>query len=281
MSRPRRDTRGCPAQPLAHEYAAHQRRRGHQIRIRRDPAAPHQDTELIDTSLGEWIVVATSAEPAPVRAAMDRCDAALAAPGAPGHTHRSILLPNQPGPGTIETALNRGFSVLAWRHGDLVVRRSPAALAALAGDDRLWNEYVSAVVDIDLPAGCIRITPCPAPNPAVTTPPAGPMHILAVCQPGERPGTDRERLAWRELRSRLHEHGVPTYPAMGGSPDGEYRELSVAASGLTDDQARAWGRALGQVAVFAWHGTQFVLLASATDRVQRRSYRIGPCPPQR
>lgn len=237
--------------------------------------------DLVDENTGEWIIVLDSADASAAIAMLDRYDAGDRELEHPGHTHRSVLLPNETDPATIESALHRGISVLAWCDGDPVVRRSPAALAALAADDRLWNAYAAAVVDIDLPTGRIRVSPCTAPDPVDSVPPAGPMHVLAVCQPGEHPGSDREHRLRHHLMARLREQGAVVYPATGGARDGSYRELSVAASGLSDDQARAWGRDFGQVAVFAWRDASWVLLASVTDRILRRTCRIEPSPPRR
>nr|WP_024440934.1 DUF3293 domain-containing protein [Mycobacterium sp. UM_WGJ] len=67
--------------------------------------------------------------------------------------------------------------------------------------------------------------------------------------------------------------GVASIRAIGGSFDGIHRQESRAVFGLDDDQARAVGLRFGQVAIFAWQGPRWSLLACATDRQEHRGWR--------
>jgi hypothetical protein len=64
--------------------------------------------------------------------------------------------------------------------------------------------------------------------------------------------------------------------AIGVSFDGNHREDSRAVFGLDDAYARELGLRFGQVAIFAWRGPRWSLLACATDRQVHRAWRWEP-----
>ncbi|AOW94045.1 hypothetical protein BFN03_18965 [Rhodococcus sp. WMMA185] len=151
------------------------------------------------------------------------------------------------------------------------------SLAAFADDDELWQDYSDAVVDIALPTGAVRVVPTDG-GACGIMPVAGPLHIIASCRPGEPPGTEREREDHVRLTEDLHGRGLETFEAIGGSRDGTYRELSVAVSGLADDEAREIGLEFEQVAIFAWTDAEWKLLACASDRSTVQGWVLEPSP---
>jgi hypothetical protein len=74
------------------------------------------------------------------------------------------------------------------------------------------------------------------------------------------------------LDRELHAAGITSIPAIGSSFDGNHSEESRAVFGLNDASARGLGRRFGQVAVFAWNGPRWSLLACASDRQTHRSW---------
>jgi hypothetical protein len=93
-------------------------------------------------------------------------------------------------------------------------------------------------------------------------PPLGPLHVITAFQPDpDVHGLARMVILDNELRAA----GLTIATAVGSSFDGEHCEPSRAVFGLDDAAARRWGRRFGQVAVFAWSGPNWTLLACATD----------------
>ncbi|MEV0948623.1 DUF3293 domain-containing protein [Rhodococcus sp. NPDC049939] len=265
---------------LQNAYLAYLRQMGHQVSDRRIAFGDNRSVILLfDDTNSELIDVRATIDMATMRTALEQI---LDCAPYVEHSHRSFLLPAEPAKNVIDLLHDHGVSVI-WASGDdFAVRRCPDSLAAFAANDVLWQNYSEAVVDVALPTGAVRITPT---DDAAygTMPPAGPLHIIAACQPGELPGTERERESHRRLTDYLHGRGLDTFGAIGGSPDGTYQELSVAVSGLSDEQAREIGRRFGQVAVFSWNSSQWKLLACASDRsaVHRWTLERSPLPPKR
>lgn len=93
----------------------------------------------------------------------------------------------------------------------------------------------------------------------------GPMHVVTAIQPDpELDSASRARML--VLDRHLHDAGIRSMPAVGSSFTSDHSEDSGAVFGLTDHQARDLGAAFGQVAVFAWTGPRWSLLACAGDR---------------
>ena len=77
------------------------------------------------------------------------------------------------------------------------------------------------------------------------------------------------------LRAELD--GLTWYPAEGGDLDAQHDpEPSIAVQGLTDRQARELGQQFGQVAVFAWSGRRWSVLACATPRRSDLGWELRP-----
>ncbi|WP_072690271.1 DUF3293 domain-containing protein [Rhodococcus marinonascens] len=261
---------------LQNTYLTYLRRIGHQVSGRR---ITFGDTTLVvdlfDDTNRELIEVKATIDRATMRTALGQI---LDYARYLEHSHRSILLPEEPAEEMIELLHDHGVSVI-WVSGvDFAVRRCPASLAASAANDVLWQDYSEAVVDIHLPTGAVRIIPTDD-AAGHTRPPAGPLHIIAACQPGELPGTERERESYRRLTEYLCGRGLEPFATVGGAQDGTYQELSVAVSGLTDDHARKIGCRFGQVAVFSWNSTQWTLLACASYRSAVHRWILAPSPP--
>lgn len=88
--------------------------------------------------------------------------------------------------------------------------------------------------------------------------------MLTACDPGSagRRSDDGTRMSL--LAAELA--GLATFPAEGSDPAGQHAEASLAVAGLTDGQARALGARFGQVAVFAWRGAVWSVLACVVGR---------------
>jgi len=136
-------------------------------------------------------------------------------------------------------------------------------LRELAGNDELWRAYCAATVRFDLPSGRVHLTPRPVPSTGV--PPVGDLHVLTACDPASSGCRGEDVVRMELLRAELD--GLTWYPAEGGDLDAQHDpEPSIAAQGLTDRQARELGQQFGQVAVFAWSGRRWSVLACATPR---------------
>lgn len=132
-----------------------------------------------------------------------------------------------------------------------------------AGDDGLWGAYCAAAVRFDLPSGKVHLTPQLSLGSGV--PPVGALHVVTACDPASSGRRDEDGVRMEALRGELA--GLRCFPAEGGDVDALHEpEPSIAVAGLTDDQARELGCRFGQVAVFAWSGPRWSVLACATDR---------------
>lgn len=155
-----------------------------------------------------------------------------------------------------------GAQVTAPEDGGALDWPDESELAARASDDRLWHEYAATTVRMELPSGAVLLTP--ARERGDRQPPAGPLHVVSACDPGSR--GERRHDAVRTSLLQVALDGCLTYQAVGASADGRHAEDSLAVAGLTDEHARALGRRFGQVAVFAWSGATWSVLACATNR---------------
>jgi len=142
-----------------------------------------------------------------------------------------------------------------------------------AGDDGLWGAYCAATVRFDLPSGRVHLTPLPSPGPS--EPPVGDLHVVTACDPASSGGRGEDALRMVLLRAELAD--LTCYPAEGGDLDaGHDPEPSIAVQGLSDLQARELGRQFGQVAVFAWSGPRWSVLACATPRRSDFGWELRP-----
>lgn len=100
----------------------------------------------------------------------------------------------------------------------------------------------------------------------------GPLHVITAVQPESEPESDETIARLGVLDRELHAAGITSIRAVGSSFDGNHREESRAIFGLDDALARRLGRQFGQVAVFAWSGPRWSLLACAADRQTHRRW---------
>ncbi|WP_369797567.1 DUF3293 domain-containing protein [Mycobacterium sp. UM_WGJ] len=106
-----------------------------------------------------------------------------------------------------------------------------------------------------------------------TRTPLGLLHAITAMQPNTDPISAESVARMTALDREQQAAGVASIRAIGGSFDGIHRQESRAVFGLDDDQARAVGLRFGQVAIFAWQGPRWSLLACATDRQEHRGWR--------
>ncbi|OBK06518.1 hypothetical protein A5746_12605 [Mycolicibacterium conceptionense] len=144
-------------------------------------------------------------------------------------------------------------------------------LACLAEGDEPWRHYEQTAVRFDEPAGGGRVIPL-FDGSGDERPQLGALHVVTAIQPEtETESEDIARLA--VLDQELAAAGIRSIRAVGASFDEKHAEESRAVFGLSDDEARQLGLRFGQVAVFAWSGPRWSLLACATDRQTHRSWR--------
>lgn len=110
------------------------------------------------------------------------------------------------------------------------------------------------------------ITVCPVEADGEDDPPLGGLHVVTAVQPNSLPTSDENLARIAVLDNELEAAGIRAIRAVGISFDGSHREESRAVFGLDDAEARCLGRRFGQVAVFAWTGPRWSLLAWVGDR---------------
>ncbi|WP_149361147.1 DUF3293 domain-containing protein [Lolliginicoccus suaedae] len=166
-------------------------------------------------------------------------------------------------------------SDLAWTPAD--------KLAELAARDDPWKYYLDTVVrfyDGPLVGTVEPLTE----GPGGEHPPAGPLHVITAIQPETDPSSPKPtrgdilaRMA--VLDQELRAKGLHAIRAEGASRNGHHSEESRAVFGLTDQEARQLGLRFGQVAIFAWNGPRWSLLACAHDRATHQAWRWAPASP--
>jgi Protein of unknown function (DUF3293) len=122
--------------------------------------------------------------------------------------------------------------------------------------ERSWWQLIPRPVEAAAPAGSDRLgfqLPC---------------HVVTAYNPGGRAAADADnRAAARALRADSRLDGLMVLPSFGGHPDGAWLEPGVAVIGLCRRQARALGRAYGQLAVYELQGATRWVLACGSDDV--------------
>lgn len=128
-------------------------------------------------------------------------------------------------------------------------------------DDALARAYADAEYEAHLPGGTVRFRVGAAPAGATAQVEGRRLAILTAYNPGhERPGDAANRAANRRLRAHLRDRGHLAFPARGSSPDRAHQEPSFAVLDVSEDDARAIGRAFRQAAVLYWDGRSARLL---------------------
>ncbi|MGN6722795.1 MAG: DUF3293 domain-containing protein [Marmoricola sp.] len=121
-----------------------------------------------------------------------------------------------------------------------------------------WDAYDDSVVDIDV--GDRQVT-LAREGVLAGGPLATPLHVITAYNPGGAAPDGENATAQRALEDTLSERGVSYYLAIGRSRDHSWREPSVAAAGLSDEEAIAIGRAFRQDAIFLWDGESLRVIA--------------------
>jgi len=165
------------------------------------------------------------------------------------------------------TVLVHGYEEFTWA--------APEHLARLASRDAPWNYYLQTQVRFEAAELSGTIRPLDGQGGG-DLPPPGPLHVITAIQPDSEPGSDENTARMAVLDRELHDTGIRSIRAVGSSFDGTHSEDSRAVFGLDDAQARALGLRFGQVAVFAWSGPRWSLLACATDRHVHRAWQWNP-----
>ncbi|CAM3018346.1 DUF3293 domain-containing protein [Prescottella defluvii] len=146
-------------------------------------------------------------------------------------------------------------------------------LAALAESDTPWQYYLRTRVRFDPEGPSGTVWPLSDHQQGGDTPPLGRLHVITAVQPDADPDSDDSLARMALLDRSVREAGLRSIRAVGSSFDGAHSEDSRAVIGLDDAQARELGARFGQVAVFAWNGPRWSLLACATERETHRPWR--------
>lgn len=159
--------------------------------------------------------------------------------------------------------MTRNYEAFTW-----VAHRE---LEKLAQEDEPWSFYLDTEVYLESPtrSGIVH----PVDSEGAYRPPFGGLHIVSATQPGETPESADSQRRLRALDEELCVAGLRWIRAIGSSVHGGYSEESRAIFGLDDDSARTLGCRFGQVAIFAWRGPHWSLLACAVSREAHRSWR--------
>lgn len=145
----------------------------------------------------------------------------------------------------------------------------------MALDESPWRYYLQTIVQFK--AGDRSGTVVPLDDAAGgESAPLGPLHVIAAVQPGSHPASAENAARMGVLDHELRQTGIRSICAVGSGLDGRHAEESRAVLGLSDADARALGVRFGQVAIFAWNGPRWSLLACAVDRHTHRAWQWTP-----
>jgi hypothetical protein len=146
----------------------------------------------------------------------------------------------------------------------------------------VWAAYARAEIDLALPDGP-QLTFVPAPPGTVegTWPfeSRETLHVITAWNPGSRPATlaaNAERQA--ALAAALAEGRLRWLPAVGRSPDGAWREESMAIRNLTRAAAVALGRRFGQRAIYELSATGLTIVGCLDDVARTMGWRLVVTP---
>lgn len=156
------------------------------------------------------------------------------------------------------------YEDFSWTTREELARRSE-------GDDP-WAYYEQTAVYFEGASSTGRVVPL-VDGGGDERPPLGTLHVVTAIQPETEPGSSDNAARMVVLDQELSVQGIRSIRAVGASFDGEHAEESRAVFGLSDEFARQLGLRFGQVAVFAWGGPRWSLLACATDRQTHRGWR--------
>lgn len=162
------------------------------------------------------------------------------------------------------------MSIRSPQYGDLDWTTS-AQLEKLALGDEPWARYLDTAVYLENAA--MRGTVRPVADSIENEPPFGELHVITAIQPDADPQSHESEARLKILTNYLLDEEIEAIRAVGSSFDGVHREESRAVLGINDDRAREIGRTFGQVAVFAWRGRSWSLLACATNRQSHMAWR--------
>jgi hypothetical protein len=140
----------------------------------------------------------------------------------------------------------------------------------LAVADRPWSFYLETLVHFQ--TACVTGVVRPVRAGGSDQPPLGSLHVISATQPGSDPDSKESASRLAVLDLELRAAGIGSIPAIGSSFDGKHQEDSRAVFGLSDVEACELGVRFGQVAVFAWHGPRWSLLACAGRRRTDRNW---------
>jgi len=146
-------------------------------------------------------------------------------------------------------------------------------LASMADQDTPWRYYEQTAMQFVEPGCSGRVVPVSDLGGGNKHLPLGPLHVVTAIQPDGDPDSGDSAARLKVLDRELRAAGIRSIRAVGSSLDGGHAEESRAIFGQTDRQARELGRRFGQVAVFAWSGPKWSLLACAADRQTHRGWK--------
>ncbi len=100
------------------------------------------------------------------------------------------------------------------------------------------------------------------------------VYILTAWNPAAKRVSQQDNTqAQQALLQEIRRHKLMYYPAWGESPDGRWREESLAVLGLSRQQALALVQPFGQVAIFELTVTKLAIIHHTNDRLWARPWR--------
>jgi hypothetical protein len=143
-----------------------------------------------------------------------------------------------------------------------------------------WQAYVHTHVRVQHPrVGAIEVRPVSIGNVIGEFPDeAGrTIHVLTAHNPGRQLSVEdnnrRQSDLIRIVGERTH---IEAWPALGGDPQWQHAEDSIAAVGMTDSEALELARRFDQDAIFSWTPQSWRLLSCDGDREHESGWASHP-----
>jgi Protein of unknown function (DUF3293) len=141
-----------------------------------------------------------------------------------------------------------------------------------------WDNYIRAVLCIELPEGTLRIKPAPlGKSHDINFPDStcGTIHVITAFNPGGITAPDAANVVANErLTTRLQKMGKTCFAAAGGDVDWTHVERGFAVIGMTDEEALALGRDFAQEAIYGWSPSTLTVLSCDTGKIHMTGWDV-------
>lgn len=145
-----------------------------------------------------------------------------------------------------------------------------------------WDNYIRAVLRIELPEGTLRIKPAPLGKSHDINFPdktGGTVHVITAFNPGGIAVPDAANtFAHERLAARLQKMGKTCLAAAGGDVEWTHVEQGFAVIAMTDEEALALGRDFGQEAIYGWSPSTLTVLSCDTAKIHMTGWDVATNP---